>query len=226
MARRRGSQLPPLLTSDRVEAQLAERRHAAADAERRVRRNRSLRRHLLGFLVVIALMSTAFAVHVIANPARTEAEQVVAVLDDTYTAARAGDLVLTAEPVTLDGGVLAAAIELRDETLGAAVGEAGGECYALWWGEDGVQHPRVLGARLDCLPTADVTSLRTGDTKRGGSAVPEGTDVNWERLLPDPLAQRVWFLPVMIVLGGVALSLAVRISVIAITGRPPGEVRR
>lgn len=204
---------------------------AAMEAQRlltdqRQRRNRSLVRHGVGLLLVLAFATALYATREEAHPARPEAVALSAAFDATFTAVAGGELELTPTPRPV-GGSTAATVVVGERTLGVATGEAGGECYAHWWDAQLVRHSRVLADGIPCEPATIVTSIRPVHVDRLGPIEADAAAAYpWERIIPGAVRQRLWFLPVMAVIAGVALSLMARIVTTAVTGRTPAELTR
>lgn len=205
---------------------------AAVEAQRRLadqrqRRNRSLVRHGVGLLLVLAVATALYATREEAHPAHPEAVALSEAFDATFTAVADGELQLTPTPRPVGAGVTAATVVVGERTLGVATGEAGGECYAHWWDAELVRHSRVLADGIPCEPATIVTSIRPVHVDRLGPIEADAAATYpWERIIPGAVRQRLWLLPVMVVIVGVALSLLARIVTTVITGRTPAELTR
>lgn len=204
---------------------------AALEAERRLaaqrqRRNRSLVRHGLAFLLVVAVATAVYGFREEGDPAHPEAMALAARFDEVFAAVATGELELSTTARTVAPGVSAASVTVGERVLGVATGAAGGECYAFWWDAELVRHSRVLAEGIPCTPATIVTSIRPIHFDRLGPVEEDPGPYAWDRIVPSPVRQRLWFLPVMAVLGGVALALVTRIVTTAITGRTPAELAR
>jgi hypothetical protein len=198
-------------------------------AARRRARDRSLVRD--GLLVVLAVvcMWGAWAVRETPNAARPPAVELTARLDDLFRQVRAGTLVLDTTPRDVAPGIAGARFPGR--TLGdrwVLAGTSDGECYVLWWDEDGARRGRVLASDMPCTPSTEAMSTAPNTYRRLAAKIVEDPDApnTWAGVLPDPVRLRWWFLPVMVVGGGVLLAALVRISIAALTGAAPSATRR
>ncbi len=116
-----------------------------------------------------------------------------------------------------------ARVALGDDELTVLIGEAGGECYVLYWSPHRSRRARVLGAALPCEATPAIASVGLGSYKRQTPAwswhLPwiQGS-FDWDVILPPAIRQRIWFLPALLLLSAVALTVITRASVILLTG--------
>jgi hypothetical protein len=80
---------------------------------------------------------------------------------------------------------------------------------------------------MPCEPTTDAMSPRPESYDRVGPVLREPDAVNtWAGILPDPVQLHAWFLPVVIVAGGLGLAALVRMSIALLTGDAPSASRR
>jgi hypothetical protein len=195
-------------------------------AARRRERNRSLVRDGIVVLLVLVGLGVTWSVREVPNEDLPPALELTRRFDEVFRAVRAGDVVLeTVRPVApgIEGGLFERSTRGDRWVL---TGEAGGECYVLWWDEAGVQRVRVLSAALPCEPSTDAMSARPGTFDRTGRAVEESETAAWGDVLPQPTILRIWFLPVLIVGGGLGLAALVRMTIAVLTGDAPSATRR
>lgn len=219
---------PPRRTVDlerRLEALRGDRETARRLAELRARRDRSLRRHLAVLGAVLLVMLAVHLTRRIDNPERAPAVAVAEAMDAAFRAWVAGELEVSAEPSPVGELLLGAEFELFGRPRTAVTAEAAGECYAAFWDEEGHRQARVLSDRLPCRPGPLVASSSDNAFVRFAVVVRDpDAAYPWDRLLPPRERERYWYLPAMVALGGVALSVLTRIVTILITGRPAGEL--
>jgi hypothetical protein len=199
-----------------------------AIVERRRRVRREVVRDVVALLVVAVLLGVAWLLRLTPDEEHPVGVAATAALDATFEAWRDGELELTEEPSDLGDGV--SGVLIRRAVGGdrwVVVTEGGTRCYGLWWDEDGVRGGRTLASRHPCEPSGVVLSRLPDDFDRIGrsSANPE-EPYDWSPVVPEPERMQYWFLPALIVGLAVALSLLVRLSIVAITHDVPSRVRR
>jgi hypothetical protein len=202
-------------------------RPSEVKAARRAARNRSLRRDGIVLLLVVIGLSVAWSVRLVPNedlpPARVLTER----FDAAYREIRAGETTVGAEPTEVADGILGASIPRGDEPRWVLTGEAGSDCYSMWWDEAGTRRVRTVPSTMACEPASALTSPRPETFDRIGQAVGEDApSAAWGRVLPDPWTYRLWFLPAVIIGAGLGLSAAVRMTIALLTDNAPSAVRR
>lgn len=197
-------------------------------AEKRRARDRSLLRDGIIVLLVVLGLSVTWAVREVPNERLPPARKLTEQLDATYRAIRSGDVVVDGRSEAVAAGIQGGRFERR--TAGdrwVLVGEAGGDCYVLWWDESGVRRVRILSSALPCEPSTEAMSSRPDTFDRTGRAVDESEpSAAWEDVLPDPIRLRLWFLPALMLGGALGLAALVRMSIALITGDTPAATRR
>lgn len=196
-------------------------------ADRRLARNRSLMRNGVLVLVVIVGLGTAWFVREIPNEDLPPALELTQRFEAAYREVRAGELALPERPERVAPGVSGAQLALSGEDRWVLTGEVGRDCYVLWWDEAGSRRTRTLTSALPCEPSTAAMSSRPETFERIGRAVEETeATAAWELVLPDPISHRVWFLPALILGGGIGLAALVRITIAILTGNTPSATRR
>jgi hypothetical protein len=196
-------------------------------AARRRARDRSLLRDGIVLLLVVVGLSVAWALRLTPTPELPAAREVTARIDVAYEAVRAGTLELGTEPERIAEGIVGARVTTGDTARWVVTGQAGRECYAMWWDEDGTRRVRAVPSTLPCEPASQLTSPRPDTFDRIGRATPADEPTSgWDLVLPEPFSYRVWFLPAIIIGGGIGLSALVRITIALLTGNAPSAVRR
>ncbi|MFA9429114.1 hypothetical protein [Egicoccus sp. AB-alg2] len=196
-------------------------------ARRRAARDRSLRFNGVLLLLVVAGLAFVWAVREIPNPALPPARELTTDMETVYRAQRAGDLRIDTEVSTVADGVEGVTIPRPDGDRWVLTGTAGRDCYALWWDEEGVRRVRTVPSDLDCAPSSWLTASHYSAYDRVGPAVEEDAPLAaWDAILPEPVTNRVWYLPALIVLAGIGLSALVRITIALLTGDAPSASRR
>jgi hypothetical protein len=177
-------------------------------------------------LVVSAALLASWPFRLVANEDRPPAEALTERLDALFQEVREGREVPT-DPTELAPGIQGARLEVGAAARWVLAGEAGSDCYVLWWDESGVRRGRTLPSAMACEPTTTATSPRPQHFDRIGRAVddPDGP-YEWSRILPDPIRYRFWFMPAIIVGTGVALTAAARMVIALLTGNAPSASRR
>jgi hypothetical protein len=199
---------------------------ADAGAARRRARNRSLVRDALVLALVVAGLAALWPSRLVANEDLPPAEALADRFDAAYARIRAGASIGTT-PTEIEPGIEAIRWDRGGQQRWAMTGEAGSDCYALWWDEDGVRRARTLPSTMPCAPSSTVSSPRPEHFERIGRALRDTSGgYDWAPLLPDPYRYRLWFLPALIVLGGIGLSAAVRMTIAVLTGDAPSATRR
>jgi hypothetical protein len=203
---------------------------AALDAATTIRRrrNRSILRDLVILLVVIVGLGLAWSVREGPNEELPRAAEVTRRMDAVFHAVRAGDLTIDTTPRVVAPGVTGAMFARRIRSDRWVLAGAGGtDCYVLWWDVEGVRRMRTLPATMPCAPTTDAMSPRPETYDRVGPVLRDPDALNtWAGILPDPVQLRVWFLPTLIVGGGIGLAAGVRMSIALLTGDAPSATRR
>lgn len=227
----------PRATSDPPRTRPGAKRRLAVDpawleseqrrAEQRARRDRSLVRHGIALVLVLVATWLVYVTREVPDPRYADGVLLAEQMDAAFRAVADGDLELPEEPVQVSPRVRGATVTVGDRRFGVLTGEAGGECYAHWWDAGLERRSRVLAAGIPCEPATIVTSIRPVHFTRLGPAVddPEAA-YGWEEVLREPIAERVWFLPAMVLGGGAALSIVTRIVTTLITGKPPRQLAR
>lgn len=206
----------------------------APTPEERLRRQRRARDRSLvrdGIIVVLAVvgLTVSWAVRDVPNAEFPVAVELVQRLDATFRDVRSGEVVVgTASEVVADG-ITGARFE--NATLGdrwMLTGQAGSDCYVLWWDSDGVRRVRTLPSGEACEPSTDAMSPRPMTFDRIGRVIGEddASIDQWADVLPDRVRLHYWFLPAMIVGAGIGLSALVRMSIALLTGNAPSATRR
>lgn len=196
---------------------------------RRRARDRSLVRNGLVAVLVAASLWAAWAVREVPDPARPPAVELTTRMDQLYRQVRSGEVALGTDATEVDPGVIGARFPRTTASdRWVLAGQLGDTCYVLWWDEEGVRRTRTLRQGDPCEPSVDAMSPRPGTYDRIGRTVVADPDAPsaWEGVVPDPVRLRLWYLPWMIVGGGVMLSALVRMSIALITGAPPSTLRR
>jgi hypothetical protein len=201
----------------RLEERLAAQRRA---------RDRSLLRDGIVLLVVIAAVASMWPLRLVENEDYPAGQALVERFDALFVQIRSG-LELGSTPTEVAPGIQGALVEVANETRWVLTGAAGRDCYALWWDQEGVRRGRTLPTTMPCEPSSSVTSPRPQHFERIGRAVRE-TDgpYDWAPVLPDPVRYRFWFLPAVILGGGLGLAAVVRITIALLTGNAPSATRR
>jgi hypothetical protein len=198
----------------------------AALAARRRARDRSLLRDGLVLLVVAVGLAVLWPNRLVANEDFPLAQALVARFDAMFQEVRAGREVPTT-PSELAPGIEGIRFERGGEERWVLTGEAGSDCYALWWDAEGVRRGRTVPSTLSCEPSSTLTSPRPEHFQRVGQSVRDpASPYAWAPILPDPLVLRLWFLPAIIVGGGIGLAAAVRMTIALLTGDAPSATRR
>ncbi len=196
--------------------------------DRRAARNRSLVRDGALAVVVAASVWGAWVVREIPDPSRPPAVELTARLDETFRLARAGELELNTTPREVAAGIVGARFpRTTAQDRWVLTGASGATCYVLWWDEDGARRTRTLPQGEPCEPSTEAMSPRPQSYDRIGLEVVDDTAApsSWEGVVPDPVRLRWWFIPWVIVGGGIVLSALVRISIALLTGAPPSATR-
>jgi hypothetical protein len=212
----------------RLRAERARAEIGRQEEERRHRRDRSLVRHTIVLLLVLGVMATIYATRRIPDPDYADGLAVTTQMDLAFETFVAGELDLGEEPEAVSDRVDGALVTVGERTYAVLTGEAGRDCYALWWDADDLtRHGRTLADGIACRPATIVTSMRDIHFERVGRVVNDPTvPYGWDRVLPLPERDRAWFLPVMAVLAGVVLSITGRIVTTYVTGTPPRDLTR
>jgi hypothetical protein len=196
-------------------------------AARRRARDRSLLRDGIVLLLVILGLAVAWALRLTPTPDLPAAREVTARIDVAYDAVQAGTLELGTDPEPIAEGIVGARVTTGDTARWVVTGQAGRECYAMWWDEAGTRRVRVVPSTLPCEPASQLTSPRPDTFDRIGRAVAADEPTSgWELVLPEPFSYRVWFLPAIIIGGGIGLSALVRMTIALLTDNAPSAVRR
>jgi hypothetical protein len=137
-------------------------------AARRRARDRSLLRDGIVLLLVILGLAVAWALRLTPTPDLPAAREVTARIDVAYDAVQAGTLELGTDPEPIAEGIVGARVTTGDTARWVVTGQAGRECYAMWWDEAGTRRVRVVPSTLPCEPASQLTSPRpdtygTGD---------------------------------------------------------------
>jgi hypothetical protein len=197
------------------------------EAARRRARDRSLLRDGIVLLLVVVGLAVAWSLRLTPNEDLPLAREVTARIDVAYAETRAGDLELGTDPVPIAEGILGARVTTGDTARWVVTGQAGRDCYAMWWDEEGTRRVRVVPSTLPCEPASQLTSPRPETFDRIGRATAADEPTSgWELVLPEPFNYRVWFLPAIIVGAGIGLSALVRMTIALLTGNAPSAVRR
>lgn len=191
-------------------------------------RNRSLLRDAIVVLAVTVGLAFTWAVREVPNEDHAAAVELTSHLDETFRAVRADDLTVDTTPGELAPGVTGARFErVTEGDRWVLTGEAGSDCYVLWWDTDGVRRVRVLSSALPCEPSTTAMSPSPTTFDRTGRAVDESEPTAaWDDVLPDPIRFRFWFIPAMLVGAALGLSALVRMSIALLTGDAPSATRR
>lgn len=201
----------------------------ASREERRRARDRSILRDGLVALVLVTSLWGAWLVREQADPTHPPAVALTQQLDALYRDVRAGVLDLDTQPRTVAPGVVGARFpRVTADDRWVLTGSSGGACYVLWWDEAGARRTRTLPSGYACEPTTEAMSPRPGSYARIGLEVVSdpAAPSAWTGVVPDPVRLRWWYLPWMIVGGGLLLSALVRVSIALLTGAPPSATRR
>lgn len=203
-------------------------RQEAIRAARLRARKRSLIRDTILVVLVAVGLGVAWGFRLQDNPDRPLADDLSERMDATYRSVRSGALSVSDAPSEVAPGI--EGFHFVQGNLGdrwVLTGSAGGDCYAMWWDDAGLRRVRTVPSTMDCTPSREMTSSRPGAYERVSKAAPESEPTAaWGPVLPDARILRVWFLPSLIIGGGVGLAALVRISIALLTGRAPSEVRR
>ncbi|WP_052666786.1 hypothetical protein [Nitriliruptor alkaliphilus] len=197
-------------------------------ADKRRARDRSLLRDAIVVLIVAAGLAFTWSVREVPNEDHPAAVDLAERLDETFRAVRAGDLDVDDTPAAVAPGVTGARLErVTEGDRWVLTGEAGSDCYVLWWDTDGIRRVRVLSATLPCEPSTTAMSPSPATFDRTGRAVDEDAPTAaWNDVLPDPIRFRFWFIPAMLVGAALGLSALVRMSIALLTGDAPSATRR
>lgn len=189
--------------------------YLAHQQDTRRRRRRVLVRDVLVILVSATVVAVAGQYREIANPARPEAAALTERLDAVYRDVRSGELSLVGDATSIDD-VRAARVA---EDRWAVTGEVNETCYAMWWAADGTRHVRTVPDLLACEPSIG-SSFEPETVARAGLSADEGlATARWDGLLPPGSVVALWWLPLLLVAGGLMLGAVVRIIVVLATGR-------
>ncbi|MEX2504454.1 MAG: hypothetical protein WD378_06365 [Egicoccus sp.] len=181
---------------------------------------------VLALLVVIAL-GVSWSVREIPNPDLPPARVLVADMETVYRAQRAGDLRIGTRVSEVADGIAALAVERPTGDRWVLAGTAGRDCYAMWWDEEGARRVRTVPSDLDCAPSSRLTAPDPDTFGRVAPTVDEDApEAAWHAVLPEPVVNRTWYLPALIVLAGLGLSALVRITIALLTGDAPSASRR
>lgn len=192
------------------------RSYAAELAAQRRARRWVIARDVAVMVVAIVVVVVGAALRFGPNPALPRARDLTTRLDAVYRGQRAGDLDVPADAATVAPGIVGARL---DDGRWAVVGEVGDTCYAMWWASDGVRHVRTVPDLLACTPRTG-GSFEGGTVARSGLSADEEADrAGWAGVLPAPTIVALWWIPLVLVAGAVALAAAVRIVVVLVTGR-------
>jgi hypothetical protein len=217
---------PPRTGSRRTGAPRSPLRPDQVAADRRRARNRSLRRDGVLVLVTVIGVAIAWSVRLVPNEDHPRALEVTERIDSAYREIRAGEAELGTTPTQVAPGIEGLRFERGGEQRWVLTGEAA-QCYAMWWDETGTRRVRTVPSTLDCSPASELTSPRPNTYDRIGRATAEGEPTaSWELVLPDPVRHRFWFLPALVVGGGIGLSALVRMSIALLTDNAPSASRR
>lgn len=196
-------------------------------AARRQRRDRALRRDGAIALVAALVLVLIWPVRQIANPDLPLAQELTAQMDATFRAVRAGELDLPTSPAEVAPGIRGLLLERPFGDRWVLAGEAGSDCYAMWWDAEGLRRARTVPSGRACEPASELTSSLRDSFDRAGRAVAEADAASpWELVLPAPFVLRRWFLPAVIVAAAIGLSALVRMSIALLTGDTPAATRR
>jgi hypothetical protein len=194
---------------------------------RRRARDRSLRRDGVLLLAVVVGLAITWSVRLVPDEEHPLGVAASERLETTYRAIRVDDLVVGTEVQRLAPDVEGVRVAREAGDRWVLTSEGGSRCYSMWWDEEGVRRVRTVPATLACSPTSELTSTRVTTFDRVGQAVgEEQPTASWDRILPDPLRHRMWFLPALIVGGGIGLGALVRMSIALLTGNDPAATRR
>jgi hypothetical protein len=195
-------------------------------AARRRARNRSLLRDGIVLLLVSVALLSLWPARLVANEDLPPAQALADRFDALFLQISGGREVPTT-PTALAPDVDGVRFERGGEERWVLTGEAGRDCYALWWDEAGVRRARTLPTTMTCQPSSLATSPRPEHFERIGRSVrdPEAA-YEWAPVLPDAFRYRVWFLPALIIGGGIGLAAAVRMTIAVMTGDAPSATRR
>lgn len=176
------------------------------------------RRALLRNGVVLALVAIVVVLaaeqRFADNPLRPAAEALTDRMDVLYREVRAGALELPREPGPVDPLIRGVRTERERWAL---AGSADSTCYAMWWTSDGRRHLRTVPNRLSCDPRTG-SSDDPDTVARSALAADERDDTaNWGALLPPATIVRIWWIPLLVVAGWIALSASTRVVVILVS---------
>ncbi len=195
----------------------------ADPSARKQRQRRSLARHGSTLLVLAVVLSVGWVFRFTPNEDRGLGEAAAARLDAAYADVVAGAVTVGEGTTLVAPQVQAATLSLASGDVVVLVTTTGKDCYVLWWDADLVRHGRIVDDQLPCEPAPVVTSMRPIHFERAGPAVRDpGVPYPWQDVLPDPERLRYFVLPGAILGLGAMLSILVRMSIVVITGEPPG----
>jgi hypothetical protein len=199
---------------------------APAPTGRRAARNRALRRDGTVLVAVCLVLAVLWPFRLVDNPDRPLALELTANMDAIFFEVRdGGDL--PAEATEVAPGIQGARVQVGQRDRWVLTGQAGIDCYSLWWDADGVRRGRTLPQTVTCEPVTTATSTRPEHLDRSTSAERDPQAAfEWGPVLPDAQLFRGWFLPLVLVGGGIALAALVRISIALLTDNAPSAVRR
>ena len=189
---------------------------------------RARRRYLVILGVAIVLAGLAWAVRLVPDEAHASGLAATAALDTRFEAVRDDTLRLPQEPGDLGDQVEGAQRRMREGVdVHLLVRRDGARCYGLWWNADMVRNGRLVASNRPCAAETFVASNRVNDFDRAGPIEQDpAAAYDWSNVVPEPIRLRFWFIPGVILLGGVGLSMLVRLSILAITKEPPAHWRR
>jgi hypothetical protein len=194
--------------------------------DKRRARNRSLLRDGAVLLLLVLVLGLAWTVRETPNADLPPARDLTGRMDDVFRLARSGQLDIGTTPRVVAPGIQGGLFERRTRSdRWVLTGESGSDCYVLWWDDEGVRRTRVLSSALPCEPSTG--TMAPGSFERLGRAVDEAAPTAaWTDVLPEAVQLRAWFLPVLIVGGGLALAALVRMIIALMVGDAPSTVRR
>ena len=180
----------------------------------RRRRRRVLTRDGIVVLVTVGVVVIAGLFRSAPNPARPPAEIITGQLEAVYRDVRSGELQLSEDAIAVGADVRAARI---DPDRWAVAGEVGDTCYAMWWDSTGTRRIRVVPALLACQPEIGGSFEPETVARSAPSADESEATARWDLLLPPAISTQAWWIPLLIVAGGIVLSALVRIIVVLAT---------
>lgn len=189
---------------------------AAKAAARRLenRRRRNAKLHWVGAqLVIVAVLAGAMGfVRFETNPARAEAESLAVAMEAAWRAVDSG----AADVHEFADVVRGAVVPLPNGVdLSVLLGQAGGECYVLYWHPATIRRGRVMTDGWECEPSPRLVSPNEHAYTRWAPRTSwhfpsiQGR-FDWEALYPDETRQRGWYFPAMIALAVAAVLLVSR----------------